>query len=650
MPRATPKRVRQNLKPDAVHPIDQIQNRYEAAGQGRRLAGWRTPTSGPNLALQGLQTVRDRSRDIDRNEWAGRSITRNWITTLVGIGIRSRFDKIVDEKRRMQIAELFETFMTECDADGVSHLFAMQTLACRSWFVGGECFIRERPRDLSLPLLIPVQLQLLEAEMLPLLDNDVWPGMPQGNRLRSGIELNKYDRRIAYWFYKSRPNDGTFGMPGYTDLVRVPAEEVWHIYEPERPGQMRGVSNAASVITRLRMSGDFEDAVLDRQRLANLFTLFITKQLPMEAWNGEALDAATGLPKSWIGGKDSSISLEPGMSVELRPGEDIKFANPPEAGTTFSEYMRSTHMGTAAGGGLPYELMSGDIKDIGDRTLRVVMNQFYRLAEQRQWQILIPKMCQRVVDAFAKYGALKGLLRVSEVALVKLCTHAPHAWAYIHPVQDVQAAAALVDAGFTARSEIIQQRGDDPSDIDRKRSEDRKREDSLGLNEPTAAEKAALQSKQQGQKTTATKAERADLIEARRHVETLAQIEAFATAANRPQEPIQVNVAAPILNVTPPNVTVNVEPGAAPKVQIDNHAPTQEPPVVNVSPAAVQIDNHVAVPEVHVAAPNVQIENKVESAPVEVILPERKTTMNVLRDEAGNIKGTTTIEKTVGKT
>lgn len=472
---------RTSLKAGAVHPADaQINAYYDAAGTGRRMAGWNPTSAGPNAVTRGLQNIRNRSRDTERNDWTGRSIVQKWVTTLVGIGVNARFDKIKNEARREKITELYDTFLAECDADGTSHGYGLQTLAVKTWFSGGECFVRERPREFSAPLSVPVQVQLLEPEMCPLLDADSWPGLPQGNKIRQGIETNKYDRRIAYWFYKSHPGESMLTRPGSNDLVRVPAAEVWHVYEPERPGAQRGVSSAAAVLTRIRDAGDFEDAVLQRQKLANLFAWFITRNLPTDYFNGEALDPVTGMPKVWKNGAPM-VGLAPGAGIELRPGEDVKFANPPEAGTAFYDYMRYTHVGTAAGSGLPYEILTGDIREISDRTLRVVMNEFRRLAEQRQWQILIPKFCQKMVEVFARYAAIRGLVSVSEAKAIMQCTHSPHAWAYIHPVQDVQAEREKVEAGFKARSDVIGGMGDDPEATDRKRAADEKRERDLGV-------------------------------------------------------------------------------------------------------------------------------------------------------------------------
>ena len=171
----------------------------------------------------------------------------------------------------------------------------------------------------------------------------------------------------------------------------------------------------------------------------------------------------------------------PGIVQELEPGQDVMFANPPEAGTTYSDYMRTQHMGTSAAMGIPYEIFSGDIKEVSDRTLRVIINEFRRLAEQRQWQIIIPQMCQPCVEWFADAALLAGKIVVAELDPVRRVEHAPHGWQHIHPVQDPQGKKLEVEAGFRSRSSVIGERGDDPDMVDDERQADLQREKDLGL-------------------------------------------------------------------------------------------------------------------------------------------------------------------------
>lgn len=455
-----------------------IQARYDAAGSGRRMRGWQAPTTGPNVAVQNIQKIRDRSRDAVRNDWAGESSSQKWTTNLIGVGIVPRFKRIKNKARKQAITDLWDDFVAQSDADSVLNFYAQQTLAVASWLDSGEVFIRRRDRRLSRGLPVPMQVQLIEAEMVPMLDADNWPGMQRGHRIRSGIEFDQANQRVAYWMYRDHPGDGHHGS-NYgtaitsTNLIRVSADQVRHMYKPNRPGALRGVSQLAPVLARLRSIGDYDDAVLERQKLANLFVAFIKNNLQTGVDTDS--DPLTGLP---LNGSFSEplAPLSPGLFQELEPGQEVQFGNPPEAGTTYSDYMRTQHLGTAAAAGIPYEIFSGDIKEISDRTLRVLINEFRRLAEQRQWQIVIPMMCQPVVEWFANAALLKGDITVDEVDAVRRCEHSPHGWEHIHPVQDPQGKKLEVEAGFRSRSSVIASRGNDPDQVDDERAADDARE------------------------------------------------------------------------------------------------------------------------------------------------------------------------------
>jgi lambda family phage portal protein len=455
---------------------------YDAAGYGRRMRGWTPPTTGPNKAIVGLQNIRNRSRDSSRNDWTGESAIQKWTTNLIGVGITPRFKRIKNKGRKEEITDLWNEFVCKSDADGVLNYYGQQTLVVRSWLESGEVFVRRRYRRLNSPLPVPLQVQLIEADFVPMLDADNWPGLPASNIIRSGIELDKYGQRVAYWMYKMHPSDGQSTTINATDLIRVSAADIRHVFDPRRPGQLRGVPVLAPTLARLRNIADFDDAVLERQKLANLFVAFITRSMPTADADVD-IDPLTNLPIEWSGGEPLA-GLQPGLTQELDPGQDVKFANPPEAGTTYSDYMRTNHMGTAAAAGIPYEVFAGDIANVSDRTLRVVIQEFRRLAEQRQWQIIIPMFCQPIVEWFADAALLAGKISLEELKDVCRAEHAPHGWQYIHPVQDPQGKQLEVESGFRSRSSVIAERGDDPESVDDERASDKEREDSLGLKPP----------------------------------------------------------------------------------------------------------------------------------------------------------------------
>lgn len=460
-------------------------NRYDGAGKGRRMASWNAPSSGPNKAINGgLQTLRDRASDSVRNDWSGESIIQKWSTALVGIAITPRFHLVKDKERRTQVNTQWADFVREADADGVLDLYGMQTLAVRSWLERGEVFARRRNRRASDALAVPLQVQLLESDMVPNFDTDQFAGLPQGNRIRSGIEFSVIGQRVAYWVYKEHPGDGHLGVgaaPSSDLLTRVPAEDMLHMFEPKRIGQRRGVPTLAPVLTKLRNIADYEDTTLERQKIANLFVAFISRSLPSMDPTDPNHAALSGLLAELDGDASPLLPMKPGLMQELEDGQSVTFARPPDAGTNYSDYMRSSHLGTTAGTGVPYELAVGDIQNVSDRTLRVVINEFRRFASQRQWQIVIPQFCQRVVKWFADASALVGTITLAEHPLIVRAEHAPHGWEYIHPVQDVQGKALEVKNGFRSRSSVIGEGGDDPDVVDQERADDILREQSLDL-------------------------------------------------------------------------------------------------------------------------------------------------------------------------
>ncbi|TXH82376.1 MAG: phage portal protein [Pseudoxanthomonas sp.] len=455
--------------------------RYDAAGRGRRVAAWNPPSSGPNSSMEGLQTIRDRSRDTVRNDWAGTSAVQKWSTTLVGIGITPRFNRIKRKERKQEIVDLFSDFVAKADADAVLNLYGLQTMVTRAWLADGECFVRRRSRYLDDGLPVPVQLQVLEADMLPIFSADSMQGLPSNHVIKDGIEFDRRMQRIAYWFYREHPGDDAIGRSVGPDmLVRVLARDVCHVYEPARPGARRGVSMLAPIIMRLRNSTDYEDTTLERQKIANLWVGFITRELPRDA-GGTDLDAITGLERVVDSEGNGLVPLRPGLIQELEDGQKFDFANPPEAGTTYSDYLRTNHLGTSAGTGLPYEVFSGDIRQISDRTLRVIINEYRRFAEQRQWQILIPQFCQRAIEWFAEAAVVQGAISPEEFDDVRRVEHQPHGWAYIHPVQDPQGKLLEIEGGIRSRSSAIGEKGDDPDLVDQERADDDAREKRLKI-------------------------------------------------------------------------------------------------------------------------------------------------------------------------
>jgi lambda family phage portal protein len=272
---------------------------------------------------------------------------------------------------------------------------------------------------------------------------------------------------------------------GYNQLVRVPASQVLHIFEPVEPGQLRGLPRLSPVLKRLRSLDNYDDAVLFRQEVANLFAGFISRPAPD---SGQVpRDPVTGqLLSSDADGFTPMVALEPGTMQELGPGEEVEFSKPPDAGNHYPDFMRQQLMAAAAGSGTPYEILTGDMRDVNDRALRVVLNEFRRRLEQLQFSVYVHQLCRPVRAAWMDMAILSGVLTLPDYAKRRreyLRTRwVPQGWAYIHPVQDVQSRMLEVNAGFGSRSEMVLRTGYDAETVDAENAADQNRAQSLGLN------------------------------------------------------------------------------------------------------------------------------------------------------------------------
>lgn len=452
---------------------------YEGAGQGRRTQGWKSDSAGPATAgLSGLQTLRNRARAATRNDpWAFAANDR-LVSNTIGTGI-TPMPMVKDKNLRAEINALWNDWTIEADADGLLDYYGLQALVSRIVYEAGECFVRLRPRRPEDGLAVPLQLQVLEPEFVPYTKTE---RAANGNVIRAGIEFDGIGRRVAYWMYRFHPGDGS--VEAYNELVRVPAEQVIHVFEPLRGGQLRGTPSAAPVLLRLHNLDAFDDAVLFRQEVANLFAGFLRRP-STEA--GQGTDPITGAPvKTDHDGFTPMVGLEPGTMQELLPGEEVEFSTPPSAGETYPDYMRQQLLAAAAGHGLPYEVLTGDLREVNDRVIRVVLQEFRRRIEQRQYAVYVHQLCRPTRAAFMDMAVLAGVIDLPDYHRRRreyLRTRwVPQGWKYIHPLQDVQAQRQAVRAGFKSRDAVILETdGYDPEVVDDEIVASNTRADDLGL-------------------------------------------------------------------------------------------------------------------------------------------------------------------------
>ncbi|MFP3624426.1 phage portal protein, partial [Burkholderia sp. SIMBA_051] len=78
------------------------------------------------------------------------------------------------------------------------------TLAARAFFGDGEVLVRRRLRRPDDGLPVPLQLQVLEGDLLPVEKNEL---RPDGGEIINGVEYDGDDRRVAYHLLRRHPGE-----------------------------------------------------------------------------------------------------------------------------------------------------------------------------------------------------------------------------------------------------------------------------------------------------------------------------------------------------------------------------------------------------------------------------------------------------------
>lgn len=458
----------------------------------RRLVAWNATTENINsLIMNGGDMLRARCRALIRSNGYAASACDSFATNAVGCGIKPS-SLIEDPALRKQWHRLWKRWTDQADADDQTDFYGMQLTVARGLFEAGEVFVRFRPRrteDVDATgrkLRIPVQVQLIEPEHCPVTKNET---APNGNKIRCGIEFDLLGRRVAYWMYRRHPGDGT-QQASDNQLVRVPASEICHVFKPLRPGQIRGLPFAAPVVVKLFLLDQYDDAMLDRAKVAALFAGFITKDAPEPTFSGEE--------DSDEADEDESVGIapmEPGSLQVLLPGEDIKFSAPADAGSSYDVFIYRNLLAVCAGLGLPYMNVTGDLKSANYSSMRAGQLEMRRRMAPFQHGTLVYQLCRPVYYRVMDAAALAGVIDFPDYARdsdpYTDANWVPDRWDWVDPSKDVKAERDAVDALFKPRSAVQQAMGFDPEETDEQIAADKKRADRLKIAPKKAAPVAA---------------------------------------------------------------------------------------------------------------------------------------------------------------
>ncbi len=433
---------------------------YDAAAVGRNTAGWRTTGASATAEIAGAgPLLRDRSRELNRNDPNAHKILSAFVNNAVGSGIRVSFDN-----KKAQAA--WDQWITECDTAHDLDFYGLTWLVAMSAAESGEVLGRKRPRMVKDKLTVPLQVQVMEGDYIASYMNTM---QTDGGRVVQGIEFDALDRRTGYWLYPYHPGDA-FGPNGVTGLAPkvVPASDIAHIYEATRPGQARGVPMLATIMRVCHDLNQYDAAHLKNKMVQSFVCAIVTNDDPDDEGFG-----TSGDPALRFAGSDPTADpvkgLESGAVILARGGKTVAFNNPTQT-AGYSEYKVDRKHDIAAGGLTPYELATGDLSRVNYSSIRAGLIEYRRLISSWRDRVLIPLWVKPVVRWFLDAAIASGVLPPGNYAFK---CHAPK-FEEVDRLKEAQANRQLLENGERSLTDIIRSNGDDPATVMAERIADAK--------------------------------------------------------------------------------------------------------------------------------------------------------------------------------
>jgi lambda family phage portal protein len=440
---------------------------FAAAQMNRFTQDWKTQMISPNLELRtALKKIRERARDLqNNNDYVAKyaQLVEDNVVGPKGIQLQARVEagsgrnagKLDDDYNGM-IETAWEDWggMETCTTTKSMSWIDLKGLIAVSLKIEGEVFIhyiRGANNDYGF------SIELIDPDQVDADYNNVVAF--NGNRIYMGIEVDEFAAPVAYYILKNHPSEGN-----QTQRIRVPADQIRHVFKKKRFRQVRGIPQIVSAILRLRQLGMYEEAELMASRMAACKMAVLTSELDVEEYNGEDED------------EDGKIELpvQPGTIEELPPGVSLTAVDWKHPTTAYEFFAKSQVRAASVGMGVSYASLSEDLTEVNFSSIRTGM-----LAERTQWQatqqFLIRQALFPIFKEWFKVAVLlKNVIPLKyDIKQIFSSIHwQPRGWGWVDPFKDMQANVLALENNLDNATDILAASGRDPEDIWKRRKKE----------------------------------------------------------------------------------------------------------------------------------------------------------------------------------
>lgn len=426
---------------------------FNGAMGGRLTMDWVAAILSADQEIKGnMRLLRARARELSRNNPVAKSYLKLLVSNVLGekgIGYQAKVrnnDKTLNDALNQKIEDAWCDWGKKgnCTVDGKLSFRAMVQLVLKNIAVDGEVFVRTVKGFNNKHR---YALQLIDADQLDHLFSR-YPSKTE-NEIRMGIEVDEWGKPVAYHINEKHPSD----LGGSLVRTRIPADQIIHLYDPERVNQTRGITWFHPCMVELRMLGGYVEAELVAARTGAAKMGFL-----------KYTDASAFVEPN----PDAKYRLEaqPGVIETLPPGLDFQAWSPDHPSGAFPTFVKAMLRFVASSLGVSYNALACDLEGVNYSSMRSGL-----LIERDQWKMLQSFMketlLQPVFEQWISMSLLAGALVLDSRDPSKFLDGKwePRGWMWVDPLKDVQAGILGIGAGLTSRDKLIAEQGGDVVEV-----------------------------------------------------------------------------------------------------------------------------------------------------------------------------------------
>ena len=444
--------------------VEASSQRYYDAGKPSR---YRPSHMGPEsisaqaITQEGAENMRAYARDLDENNEIAISIFDTLVNNIVGCGVplmpamRNR-DGSLNDQANQQMRRLLHDWAMKPTADRQTSFAECQRLLCRTWLRDGEVFVNKLQGNIPgfrHSGALPYSLEMMEPDFVPFVFNESDPRL-----IIQGVAVSKYFEPQAYYVSKVHPGDVWNSYVGVwtaeSDYQRIPAERIIHLKFTRRINQVRGVSLIHGAIRGMEDLQDYMESERIAARIAAAMTGYVKK----------SPDAQTVI-NTETGNRD--LEMSPGMIFDnLLPGEEIGTIDSNRPNTEVNNFVGGMMRRLAAATKTSYSTISRDYDGSysSQRQSMVETKPNYDILRDYFVNQFMRPVYHDLVDSAMMTGALQIPRSVDRETIHDV--HVPNVpMPWIDPKKEAEADVIRMTNNLASTSQIITERGGDPTEV-----------------------------------------------------------------------------------------------------------------------------------------------------------------------------------------